>query len=61
MEKNNPEELATISDEDLKHKELQLRSMINERCKQGRNSSLTNLEIDLCYVQRELSSRRLKA
>ena len=52
----NDDKLKTLSDEEL-HRHLRtLKSRIDDRSKRGNNSS--NLEIEFCYLQREVSWRR---
>jgi len=61
MNKLQSEELSMMSDDDLKYKESLLKDSINEKRNCKRDNKLTNLEIDLCYVQREINNRRLRA
>jgi hypothetical protein len=50
------DQLLVLSEYDLKKIFINIRSLIN---KKRRNRQTTkNLEIDLCYIQRELQNRR---
>jgi hypothetical protein len=60
MNKSLSEELSALSDDDLKYKESLLKDSINEKRNYKRDGKLTSLEIDLCYVQREINNRRLR-
>ena len=59
MNKHNMDKLATMDEYDLKSLFSSIKRMISR--KRERKQGASNLEIEMCYVQRELEIRRSRS